>query len=184
MTIRNRFERLAFASMAIDCPPPEQLADYVLGLLAGNEQLRVAAHVRRCPLCQDDVAIARPPEPAPQAGRARTLLARALPAAVGIGRRGGAAGEVRRFVAADLLVELTIAPPSEDAWRITGQVLRADEAQPNLAVTLRAPGRRYQRTTDADGFFVFAGLAAGTYRLSVRAGSVRVQIEDLQLGAA
>lgn len=182
MRTRDRLERLALSSMAVACPAPEQLADYTLGLLAGNEQLRVAAHVRQCPLCQDDVAISRPP--APQPGRLRTLIARALPAAVGAGRRGGRQSEVRRFVSADLLVELTIAPPSEDVWRITGQVLRTDIAQPDLPVTLRTQGRRYQQTTDADGFFVFTGLAAGTYRLSVRAGSVRVQIDDLVLEAA
>ena len=182
--MRNKYtlEQLALASLAVDCPPPEHLADYTLGILTGNEQLRIAAHVRQCPLCQEDVAVSQPPEPVPQRVRLRTLLARAVPLALGEGRRsaGGEQRDVRRFVAADLIVELTIAPPADDVWRITGQVLRADEALVGIPVTMSTPGRRYRQETNAAGFFTFEDIEPGVYQVSVRHGNVRVQIANLE----
>jgi anti-sigma factor RsiW len=174
----RQLERLALASLNEDeCPEPERIAAYILGELSGNEQLTVAAHVRRCPLCQHDIAQCRPPEP-----RKATRVARLLPALLVEGRRSSAAhDQVRQYVVADLAIDLTVAPPVAERWRITGQVLRADEGVPDLSIILRAGRRRYEQTSDDLGFFTFDGVPEGRYTLSVIDKQVQVQIRNLDL---
>src|SRR5262245_5301005 len=80
-----------------ECPDPDLLAAYILGTLGSIEQLRVAAHIRGCPLCQRDIAVCRPPEPRPQ-----TRLARLLPFTLAEGRRSSEPStQIRRYLAAD-----------------------------------------------------------------------------------
>jgi hypothetical protein len=43
------------------CPTPDVLAEFTLGLLIGTAQLRVAAHVRDCPLCAFHIELSHPP---------------------------------------------------------------------------------------------------------------------------
>jgi hypothetical protein len=180
MNDQRRLEQLALASLTEEeCPDADQLAAYILGDLAGTEQLIVAAHVRECPLCQHDIVVCRPPEPRP-----RTMLARLLPQALADGRRSSAyRANVRQFVAADLVVELTIAPPIGDDWRITGQIVRAGVGLAERVVTLRSGRRRYQQTSDPQGFFTFEGLPAGRYTLTVTDGQIQMQIRALTLSA-
>src|SRR4051794_3726553 len=98
MDKQQKLERMATASLTEEfCPPAEQVAAYTLGMLTGNDQLIVAAHVRLCPLCAADVAASRPPTPRP-----RTVLARFLPPMLVEGhRRGEEHSNVRQFVTAD-----------------------------------------------------------------------------------
>lgn len=178
MDIRTKLEQLSLASLTEEaCPSPDQLAAYVLGTLAGTEQLHVAAHVRLCPLCQEDVAFARPPEPRP-----RPLVARLLPSFVA-GVRGTASSPlIRQYQAADLIVELTIVPPEGDYWRITGQVLRHSVGVAGLTVSLRASRRRpSEELSDDGGFFTFEDLPAGRYTLSATDGTTVVQVRGINL---
>jgi hypothetical protein len=178
MDEQRRLEQLAFASLTeAECPDADQLAAYIVGSLSGTEQLIVAAHVRDCPLCQHDIALCRPPEPRP-----RSFIARLMPLSMAEGRRGATTRtNMRQYVAADLVVELTIAPPDGDFWRITGQVLRSSAGLAAASVTARAGRRRYKETSDAQGFFTFDALPAGRYTLSVTDGQVQIQIRDLVL---
>lgn len=178
MNDRRRLEQLAIASLTEEeCPDVERLAAYALGVLTGSEQLIVAAHVRGCPICTHDVAVCRPPEP-----RRRFSIAQLVPLALVEGRRSGAdQAAVRRYEAANLVVELTVAPPDGDYWRITGQVLKAGAGLGECSVTLRGPRRRYQQTSDRYGFFTFESLPAGRYTLTVASAAVQVQIRDLVL---
>jgi hypothetical protein len=178
MHTRHHLEQLALASLTEDaCPETDELAAYVLGTLDGAAQLRVAAHVRGCELCRHDLVVCRPPEPRP-----RRLIARLLPQALAEGRRGdNVRPNVRQYVVADLTVELTIAPPSGERWRITGQVVRAGHGVADQVVLLRAGRRRYQQTSDAHGFFTFTDLPAGRYTLDVTDGEVQVRIQALTL---
>src|SRR5262249_48332013 len=147
-------------------------------LLTGTDQLVVAAHVRDCPLCKHDVEVCRPPEPRP-----RSVIARFIPPALASGLRSAESQtNVRQYMAADLVIELTVAPPMGDYWRITGQILRAGAGLAERTITLRAGRRHYQRISDPQGFFTFAEVPAGRYTLSVVEGSVQVQIRDLALG--
>lgn len=179
MTQQNRLEHLAIASLnEDDCPDAERLAAYLLHTLTGNEQLRVAAHVRQCPLCQDDIATCYPPPPRP-----RRIIARLIPVTFAQSRRSAAYLENRRhYVAADVTVELAIAPPDGENWRVTGQVLRNGVGMAKRQVVVRAGRRQYTQTTDEQGFFTFTALRAGRYTLSVTDGSVEVRIQGIDLG--
>ena len=179
MNERRRLETLAISSLnAADCPDAELLAASMLGILTGNEQLRVAAHVRQCPLCQADMAACRPPPPRPS-----TFVARLRPLLLAEGRRSAAYRENRRqYVAADVVVELTIAPPIGEHWRVTGQILREGAGLPARTVTARSGRRRYVQTSDDQGFFTFDALPSGRYTLSVVDGHIQVQIRALELG--
>lgn len=160
-----------------DCPPDERLAAFVLGALSGNEQLSVAAHMRDCPLCQELARLARPPAP-----RARTLVARLLPLGLAEGRRGPSAPSAqRRFVSADVQVDLSVVATGE-LWRVTGQATRGGAPLGVDAVTMRQSGRRHTQRADDEGFFTFEGLPAGRYTLTLKAGDLRVQVRNLDLG--
>src|SRR4051794_37044659 len=101
MIDRRRLEQLAAISLnEADCPDADLLAASALGMLTGNEQLRVAAHVRQCPLCQADIAACRPPPPRPS-----VFVARMRPWLPAEGRRSAAYRENRRqYVAADIMI--------------------------------------------------------------------------------
>lgn len=178
MDDRQKLEHLAYQSLTEeDCPSTDALADYILGLLTGNDALRVAAHVRACPLCARDVGRCRPAET-----RRRPLLARMVPLPLAEGRRSiGANINVRRYLAANLAVELTVAPPEGDYWRVTGQVLRAESPVADADVLLQMRRRHYHQHTDALGFFTFEQVGAGRYTLTVSDGEVQVQIRGLAL---
>lgn len=175
---QRQLERLAIASLtAEECPAAEQLAAYILGQLTENEALMVAAHVRECPLCQHLATLCRPAEPRP-----RTQVARLMPQPLSEGRRSsGYRSNVRQYVAADLVVELTIIPSTGDYWRVTGQVLRGEAPLAGCRVTMRAGKRRYQQSSDAQGFFTFTDLPVGQYTLTLTDGAIQVQIRSLQL---
>jgi hypothetical protein len=146
-------------------------------MLTGNAQLAVAAHVRGCPLCQQGILLCQPPEP-PR----RRLVARWLPFAVAEGQRSGAQATLaRRYVAADIVVDLAITLLAGEQWRVTGQILRDGIGLAACAITLRAGRRSYQQISDKVGFFTFSALLPGRYTLSVVAGQVQVQIRDLEL---
>lgn len=178
MDFRTQLEQLALASLSDEaCPEPEQLAAYLLGTLSGAAQLSVAAHVRQCPLCREDLALARPPEPRP-----RRLVARLLPTLLSGVRGSSASAFVRQYQAADLVVELTLAPPVGDYWRLTGQLLRERAGVPDREITLRSGRRRrLQTTSDTDGFFTFEDLPFGAYTLSVADGDTLIQVRGLSL---
>lgn len=179
MNQQRQLERLAIASLTEDdCPSPDQLAAYMLGTLASSEQLTVAAHIRGCPLCSRDLEICQPPKPRPQ-----ITIARLLPFALPEGRRSSSHQPyVRQYIAADVIVELTIAPPDGDVWRITGQVMRTGVGLANRIVSMRSGRRRYQQASDADGFFTFVDLPTGRYTLTVIDDLLQIQIRALVLG--
>lgn len=176
-----RIEHLLAASLDVECPPAEDLADVILGFADSALQLRVAAHLRTCPLCQELARACRPPEPRQTL---RTWVARLVPQpALAAGRRsGGRQSSTRHYIAAGLTVELTITAAEGDTVRLTGQVLRADQPAPNCQVTLRLRSRRAQvQMSDPTGFFSFAELPPGRYTLTVEDAEVRVQIRQLEL---
>jgi hypothetical protein len=182
MRTPDRIERLAIASLTDEaCPPAEDLAAFMLGDLGGVDQLRVAAHVRSCPLCQQLADLCAPPSP-PEPALRRLIAGLAAPAlATGLRGDGGGA-QVRRYMAADISVELTIPPPDGEAWEVVGQVLCGGLGLPFCPVQIQTGRRRpLTRSSDADGFFGFSGLPAGTYRLTITYGQVRVEVESLGL---
>jgi hypothetical protein len=190
MNTNESFERLVIAGLAGDgCPTSDQLAGYTLGLLTGNEQLAVAAHVRSCPLCQTLVEISRPPEPERQSEPGgqllkgfQTLVAQLITPLPALNRRSDANREhIRQYMVADIAIELLIPPPHGESWSITGQVLQGGVGLALCDVRLQVGRRKFTQTSDADGFFAFADLSSGQYQLSVTHAQVRVEINDLTL---
>lgn len=179
MAIQQRLERLALSSWSDDaCPDPDLLAAYILGTLAGTDQLVVSAHVRGCPVCQQDVIDCRPPELRPRLRIARLFSPLAIE-----GRRSTvSADRVRHYVSADLTAELTITLQEGEAWRMSGQIRRSDVGVSSCAVVLRrARGRPMEVQADDQGFFTFANLRAGRYTLTVIDDAVQVQIRAITL---
>lgn len=178
MSIRQELELLALLSLGEQgCPDPNELAAYIVGTLTGNAHLRVAAHVRHCPVCQEDMHLARPP-----ASRRRSLLAQLLPVfATGV-RSTTTQHLVRQYRAADLTIMLTIVPLVNDVWRLTGQLLRQEQPVIEQPLILRSGRKRgYRQSSDAQGFFSFDDIPAGVYTLTVEYEQTLVQIRGLIL---
>jgi hypothetical protein len=193
MTKRSRLEQLARASnRAVEHPDTDTLAAYVLDMLSGNEQLSVAAHVRTCPTCRRHIALITPPTPTARTAQIGEpfplpIIASLLPALSGMSAQRSAHpaasdDDVRKYVAANLQVELTISPREGDHWALTGQVLREGTSLGITPVTLRLGRKRWQAVTDVDGFFDFTELAGGVYTLTVNDAQVELTIRELQLG--
>lgn len=176
MSARQRLIWLATISFAaIPCPSADQLAAFALGRLIGEEQLRVAAHVRQCPVCAADVAAARPPESKP-----RPLVAQLLPIQPLLGRRSqGEQAGIRQYRAAHLSVELMIGPLVGEFRRLSGQVLRDGQGVSGAQISLRAKRRRRSRQTNEFGFFSFEGVKPGTHKMLVSDGQITLAINDL-----
>jgi anti-sigma factor RsiW len=128
-----------------DCPSPEELGDYHLGLVPPAQQRAVAAHLEMCPRCSAEIEDLRVflmesvpvqsrseqqvpsvrPEPI---RRLRALAAQLLPRAPGFqlaGVRGGGDGPlIAQSSAATIILEPQKIDPR--TVRITGQI--ADEA--------------------------------------------------------
>lgn len=174
----RQLEQMAIASLTEeDCPPSERVAAYALGMLTGNDHLSVAAHVRTCPLCTHDIAVCLPPTPRP-----RPVIAQLVPLTLLPGRRNLTNDQtVRRFVATDITIELTIAPPEGEEWRITGQISRADKGLADCDIVLRRGRWRQVQKSDEFGFFTFEYVPAGTYSLTGGDSNVQIQIQSLML---
>ena len=180
--MRKAPDRLAALSIASfeeqSCPQATLLAAYILNALQGNEQLKIAAHVRACPFCLHDIAMACPPTP-----RLRHVLARLLPLAFAEGRRGSASG-VQRYMAGSTTIDLTIIGAGADSWRISGQVSRAGEPLAGRSITLRWGRKRFSEASDASGFFTLQGLPDGRYTLTLDDSEAPVLVRGIELSDA
>lgn len=178
MDEQHRLEQLAAASLTPDdCPPREQLALYMLRLLTGNDELRLAAHVRSCPICQHDIALAQPPS-TPQPHPLERVIAQLTPFRLAEGRRGEERGEYRRYEAQEIQIDLSISAREGDYRRISGKILRASTWLAGCAVVLRSTNHRYRRTSNEVGFFSFDSVPLGHYTLTITADHLQVRIPD------
>jgi hypothetical protein len=180
MKPRQHLELLARASLAEHiCPEPDVLAAYMLRVLSGNDELRVAAHVRSCPLCSDELEAARPP-----AARPPTVLARPVPVFVP-GLRGSSVPAIRRYTAPSLglTVEIALTQSSTGTWRLSGQLAHDTAGVADRAIVLRSRRRTYHATSEQHGFFTFDDLPAGRYTLTIAANRAAVQVRGLLLEA-
>lgn len=187
MALPDKLEQLAATSAALSpCPAPERLAAFALGQLRGADQLSLDAHVRRCPLCASDVALARPPDLTGEwplgtrPPRRRSFLARLVELPLAAGLRGETARAPRRYEAAALGVDLTIRADG-DLRRLTGIVLRDQVPASSCTVTLRRGRRSLKQSSGDDGYFTFEDLLPGHYTLRVDDGRVRIEIPDLEV---
>jgi anti-sigma factor RsiW len=171
------------------CPTPDVLADFVLNRLPAAEKLRVAAHVRGCAICTEEVAAVRdladegPPtllarlwESLAQALVARPVVPVAVPSR-GVGLQG-------RFEVDDLVVTLSV-----QAGILTGRVRRREalpEADRSGQAWLLNEGMTVGEDVpcsevDARGRFRFTAPPVGSYSLLLQTGGQNVALEGIRI---
>jgi anti-sigma factor RsiW len=179
--------RLLAAFYRDECPTPEILADYALGNLLAAEKLRVAAHVRSCMACREDLAPFRalaeePPTLLRQLWESLALALVARPVSVAaVPVRG--AGWQGRFEADDLIITLS----SQDG-RLAGRVRRrlapTDASYHGQAWLLSRSMEEAQPIggeVDDRGRIGFVKVAAGDYALLLKIGEHDTVVEEVQV---
>jgi Putative zinc-finger len=130
------------------CPSPETLYDYVARTLDGVTHGQVAAHVRGCPRCTEDVGWLRDgavaaPRPGSARSRLRRWVSRLLPARPEVALRGDSDIRWRaQFPGGQLFVELgPLEQPTR--WLLSGQLLPEppDDSWAGALVELRVTGQ-------------------------------------------
>ena len=184
------------------CPSVEALTRFALGESSSGEQLRIAAHLRDCAACSDEIALTRAAfqTPAPGDGFAGAIrrmvasLAPALQPGVRTKRDAGVSAQspsMYVYAAGDLEVRLRI-DADDDVFTISG-VLRAptppvqvtgvesvallyplsDETAPTASpLVAHAP-------VTASSDFDLPAVRAGTYRLEIVRGDTEIIVSPL-----
>lgn len=180
-----------------DCPTPHALGEYALRFTAVDESARIAAHLRDCPRCADELrqigAFMDDDDPAPapalRAGeRLRRLVAALLPtpgASGAFALRGDADPATRNYEAAGLTITLDLAADRRGAVALTGLLVPEDEGDvvAGIAVLLiDSDGARRDTMADEWGNFAFETVAPGEYRLEITLGDGIVTIDSLPIG--
>lgn len=151
-------------------PDPQDLVDVATDQATPLQQLRVAASTRANPRTRQELDMLRTDPVPPQ--RVRLPRCMAVPQTAIPGVRSLTPVETEQaFYASDLSAQvvLRLIPPTNNHWQITGYVTHRDQPVADVRITLHAPQRRPRpRMTDANGFFTFARMAPGTYRLQAR----------------
>jgi anti-sigma factor RsiW len=191
--------RLGQALRRFDCPASQRLGDYALDLLAPEERTRVAAHVRDCPRCADELgqlreflALEAAPPPVSPGERVRRFVARLVEPAPGLayaGLRGAGPAAPRAYRAEGVTITVSVGPAagwgavSVDGW--VWQEGGAPDAVGGATVTLTAladPARSFVVAAEELGSFVFEEVPPDTYRLEVPLGDRVIAIESLPIG--
>jgi anti-sigma factor RsiW len=172
------------------CPRPEVLADFVLNRLPAANRLRVAAHVRGCSACSEEVAAVRDladEEPPSLLARLQESLALALiarPAAPSAAPARGR-GWPCRYEAGDLVVTLSV-QVGNLAGRVRRRTALSDTDYSGQAWLLgketAAEEQVLRSQIDERGRFQFAAPAAGSYALLVQVGGQNVALESIRVG--
>lgn len=191
-----RQRRLTAQLYRFACPPAQTLGEYELGLLSAAERSHVAAHVRDCLRCADELAVLRdflPAEPLPEPGsvaaRVRRWVATLVPpagAAAPVPVRGAGDDALRTYGAGDITITLSMDTARQRKHAsLIGLVLHAAEgASVAGTATLSAEGRSPLTTpVDEWGNFTFDDLVAGAYRLEVTLGEDIITIEAVSVAA-
>lgn len=169
------------------CPSAEVLADFAFNRLSATEKLRVAAHVRGCRLCTEEVASVRDlvdEEPPPLLSRLREALALAMtlqPITTPVPAVRGASWQ-GRFEVDDLIVTLTA-----QTGTLTGRVRHRGDESDSEEGNAWLVGKTIvdedvpQSPIDARGRFRFASIAKGTYALLLQINGQDVAVESIQV---
>jgi hypothetical protein len=190
--------RLAARLYRLDCPTPQELGEYQLGILAQPQAAAVAAHLAECPHCMGEVAQLQGYLADLSADlelsiveRARVLVARLIgggsssgspslaPAMAGI-RGGEPAAYV--YQAGDLQVTLMVEPADEqpDQRMLLGLIAGTDST--NWQARLWQAERLVASApVDADGNFILASLAPASYELTLHGPDLEIYIQELTL---
>lgn len=178
----------------IGVPDPQDLVDVATGQASARQHLRVAAYLRESAAGRAEIVALLDPVPSPRMSRVPRWLGLPLQPA---GTRAGTVGSARWGLRANpgdgaeqgfyiseihAQVIVQVLPPTGEFWVIQGRVTQQNQPVAAAQVRLSHPERRIRpRTTDAEGFFSFQRLRAGTYGLQVHLGDGRVIVPDIVL---
>ncbi len=188
--------RLKAALHRFDCPSPQALGEYNLGLVSVEDRTRIAAHVLECPACADELGTlraflsdraAKPEARGVIAGLRRIVATLATPSPTGAwaGLRGSAMGPSLTYLTEDLTISLNAVEGERPSlWSLLGLVVDPDGA--TLAAGGEAhlfgpSGESLAATVDELGNFAFASLRSGRYRLEVSLADRVVVLEDVPI---
>jgi anti-sigma factor RsiW len=195
-SLRMLDARLLNAFYRDACPTPEVLADYSLGRLTDVERLRVAAHVRSCPACSEELAsveswqTSEPPNLLSRLREALALAWLAHPVAHGSPALRGA-GWQGRFEQAEVVVTL-----ATHSGSLTGRVRRRAGVQAEAAALVPSQGEHGQAwllarkiaegeplvsALDERGRFQFPALAPGEYDLLLNVAGRDIAVERITM---
>ena len=169
------------------CPSAETLTAFAMDQLSAVERLQVAAHLRTCPHCAEEVAAARtwtqekPASLLEQLQEALALARVARPIAhAGAPARGR--GWQGRFEVDELLITLAL-----HGNRLTGRVRQRDTVEADLSgeawlLSLVDGGETIESApVDARGRFQFTALSPQPYTLLLQVGGQDIAIEKIDL---
>ncbi len=170
----------------VECPDPHVLGEYHLGLL--EERPEVAAHVRECRLCQEELATLQRFVGVREIPPARVLLAQWLPSlrvaepAPAFALRGEPRMTSATYRAEEFTVTLSVHDDPKGAhFRIlSGVVTPVDVAHGGRAV-LSGAAHAAEAPLDAAGQFAFEEVPAGRYTLELQLGEATVQVCPLEV---
>jgi hypothetical protein len=162
-----------------DCPAPQALVDYHLGLLLSDQEA-VSTHVAACARCQAELAelgaflggeaLPRTEQPArtPTRRSLREILGQLLPQTPALALRGEGAGPLVAQ-AGEAMVMLDPQPVGGRGYTVTGQLAAPDQDPWTgaLAQLRRAGEAAYTAILDDMGGFHFEGVEAGRYELRI-----------------
>lgn len=177
----------------VDCPQPQQLGEWHLQLLAPEDALAVAQHVRDCELCRGEVDLLREylrqslaPGPSLRSAVRRVIAQLVLPAtapAVAALRGETARRPVHVYEADD--VTITIGP-GQSSVDLIGLVMATRHAPEDLmGQPVRLIGADASpRVSELDdiGNFAFDGLTPGPVTIEVCLPDATVVVEGVGVG--
>lgn len=177
-----------------DCPTPQRLGEYDLGLLATAERVAIAGHVRGCPHCAVELRTLREflaaetvLEPTLRE-RLRRVAARLVPqhaAGQWVGVRGAEA-QARLYEADSLVIALDIAPAgAASRGAVSGLVTDAGDDPDRLpgrpVRVVSADGATRETQVDDIGGFAVERLSAGVYSLELELPDQVIVVEGVSV---
>ena len=182
----------AAAIMLGNHPPSIKIGELIQGLLSPQEALLLSAHLRTCASCEGEragFAQFLAPELAPSGigglvRGLRRLLAQPMQPSPGAATalRGGSRSDSRAYTADGALIYLNIDQEAPGRGRkvITGRIeSRAGDNSEAVASLFEGSQVLVTERVDEDGYFYFAAVKAGSYRIEVTTTELEIVIEPL-----
>lgn len=180
-----------------NCPAPEKLGQYQVGLLEAAERLSLAAHLRECPHCSRELVEMESALEAEDSlvesalrliGSARRVIEAALvspgdPATAAL--RGPndtlqAVPQAYHAAGLDILIGFQ-AEAGRPAGTLTGAVVQAGQVAGKQAWLFGAQPTPIASTVDDLGTFTFEAIRPGTYDLALEAGENAILLRQVSL---
>ena len=185
--LRQSHRQLSDLFRATAVADPQDLVDVASGQATPAQRLIVAAYVRRSEIGRRDLEELQKLVIKKAAPTSRALPRFTASLLSSAGLRSATADESeaeKSYRISELHAHITIrvTPLPMDRWKLDGHIMVRDRAAPALRVKLNGPhSRPTPRLTDELGFFTFAKLKPGAYRLQIDASEAIVVIPDILL---